>query len=163
MAAGVADAVAAGMIDEASSVELVLIVAVWVDPDARDDDLVFANNREATAGALALGRAGLPAAADVVDPARRRRGTRTSGRPDERSSTTRGPGRSSPSNGCRRPTPTPSPGGDWAAVRALFEPDAAVHIDTRTREPFTLEGPDALVDVHRAGHRAASRSSSSPS
>ena len=27
-----------------------------------------------------------------------------------------------------------------------FEPDAVVHIDTRTREPFTLEGPDALVD-----------------
>lgn len=36
------------------------------DPKARYADLVFANNREATAGALALGRAGLPAAADVI-------------------------------------------------------------------------------------------------
>ena len=34
---------------------------------------------------------------------------------------------------------------------ALFEPDAVVHIDTRTREPFTLEGPDALVEfIERA-------------
>jgi ketosteroid isomerase-like protein len=35
---------------------------------------------------------------------------------------------------------------DWDAVRRLFEPDAAVHIDTRTREPFTLDGPAALVE-----------------
>ena len=35
---------------------------------------------------------------------------------------------------------------DWPAVRGQFEPDAVVHIDTRTREPFVLEGPDALVD-----------------
>jgi 5,6,7,8-tetrahydromethanopterin hydro-lyase len=67
VAAGVADAVAAGTIDEAAADdELVLIAAVWVDPAARDADLVFANNREATAGALALGRAGLPRAADVI-------------------------------------------------------------------------------------------------
>jgi hypothetical protein len=33
----------------------------------------------------------------------------------------------------------------WDEVRALFEPDAVVHIDTRTRAPFSLEGPDALV------------------
>ena len=35
---------------------------------------------------------------------------------------------------------------DWPAVRALFEPDAVVHIDTRTRDPFSLDGPDALVE-----------------
>ena len=35
---------------------------------------------------------------------------------------------------------------DWADVRALFEPDAAVHIDTRSRPAFTLEGPDAVVE-----------------
>jgi 5,6,7,8-tetrahydromethanopterin hydro-lyase len=63
----VADAVAAGTIDETRAGELALIAAVWVNPDARDEDLVFANNREATAGALALGRAGLPTAADVID------------------------------------------------------------------------------------------------
>ena len=35
---------------------------------------------------------------------------------------------------------------DWVAVRVLFEPDATIDIDTRTRPPFTLDGPDALVD-----------------
>ena len=34
----------------------------------------------------------------------------------------------------------------WDSVRVLFEPDAVVHIDTRTREPFDLEGPEALVE-----------------
>jgi 5,6,7,8-tetrahydromethanopterin hydro-lyase len=66
VAAGVADAVAAGTIDEAAVGELVLIAAVWVDSNAQDADLVFANNREATAGALAMGRAGGPDVGDVV-------------------------------------------------------------------------------------------------
>ena len=34
---------------------------------------------------------------------------------------------------------------DWPAVNELFEPDAVVHIDTRTRDPFSLDGPGALV------------------
>ena len=34
---------------------------------------------------------------------------------------------------------------DWPAVVALFEPGATVHIDTRTRDPFTLEGPEAVA------------------
>ena len=66
VAAGVADAVAAGTIDATVASAVVIIAAVWVDPKARDADLVFANNRKATAGALALGRAGLPAVADVL-------------------------------------------------------------------------------------------------
>jgi 5,6,7,8-tetrahydromethanopterin hydro-lyase len=66
VAAGVADAVASGAIDVALAPALVIIAAVWVDPKARDDDLVFANNREATASALAAGQAGLPSLADVV-------------------------------------------------------------------------------------------------
>jgi hypothetical protein len=33
----------------------------------------------------------------------------------------------------------------WADVVDLFEPEAAVHIDTRTREPFTLEGAAAVA------------------
>ena len=33
----------------------------------------------------------------------------------------------------------------WEEVAALFEPDATVHIDTRTREPFTIEGAVALA------------------
>jgi len=66
VAAGVADAVAVGTVDAAAAASLVIIAAVWVDPQARDADLVFANNREATAGALALGQGGLPLVADVV-------------------------------------------------------------------------------------------------
>jgi hypothetical protein len=39
----------------------------------------------------------------------------------------------------------------WDEVRVLFEPDAVVHIDTRTREPFSIDGPDALVEfIERA-------------
>jgi len=33
----------------------------------------------------------------------------------------------------------------WDDVVALFEPTATVHIDTRTREPFTLDGPTAVA------------------
>lgn len=66
VAAGVADAVADGTIDVDAVNALVCIAAVWVDPAARDADLVFANNREAMAGALALGRAGLPSVTAVV-------------------------------------------------------------------------------------------------
>jgi 5,6,7,8-tetrahydromethanopterin hydro-lyase len=66
VAAGVADAVAADTIPAADAAALVLIAAVWVDPAATDPDLVFENNRAATAGALTIGRAGLPDAADVA-------------------------------------------------------------------------------------------------
>jgi 5,6,7,8-tetrahydromethanopterin hydro-lyase len=64
--------VAAGVIDaiESDTVtlpgDLVLIAAVWVDPKARDEAAVFANNREATYAALTLGIAGLPAEDDVL-------------------------------------------------------------------------------------------------
>ena len=34
----------------------------------------------------------------------------------------------------------------WDSVRVLFDRGAVVHIDTRTREPFDLEGPEALVE-----------------
>ncbi len=33
----------------------------------------------------------------------------------------------------------------WPEVAALFEPDAVVHLDTRSRAPFDLDGPEALV------------------
>ena len=33
----------------------------------------------------------------------------------------------------------------WDEVRALFEPDAVVHITTHTRDPFTLDGPDQVA------------------
>jgi len=57
VAGGVADAVADGVIAPADVDALVLIAAVWVNPAARDANLVYANNRAAT-------RAALQAAAD---------------------------------------------------------------------------------------------------
>jgi 5,6,7,8-tetrahydromethanopterin hydro-lyase len=58
--------VAVGVIPEADAAELLLIAAVWVNPDARDADAVYANNRRATADALANGAAGRPSVADVL-------------------------------------------------------------------------------------------------
>lgn len=71
VAGGVADAVAAGDIDGTIVDGLVLIAAVWVDPAADDDELVYANNRAATAGALAAGRAGAPTVSQVAAEADR--------------------------------------------------------------------------------------------
>lgn len=61
VAAGVLDAVRAGVVREESVDDLVLLAAVWVDPAAIDAGAVFRNNREATAVALAAGRDRLPA------------------------------------------------------------------------------------------------------
>jgi 5,6,7,8-tetrahydromethanopterin hydro-lyase len=66
VAAGVADAVAAGVVPASEANGLLLIAAVWVNPEANDADTVCANNRRATAGALANGAAGRPSIADVL-------------------------------------------------------------------------------------------------
>jgi 5,6,7,8-tetrahydromethanopterin hydro-lyase len=66
VAAGVADSVNAEVLSEEEADQLVLIAAVWVDPEADDAGAVFANNREATRGAVIIGRAGLPAARDTA-------------------------------------------------------------------------------------------------
>jgi 5,6,7,8-tetrahydromethanopterin hydro-lyase len=66
VAAGVADAVAAGILPETEATDLLLIAAVWVNPDARVADDVFANNRRAATEALANGAARRPAVTDVV-------------------------------------------------------------------------------------------------
>ncbi len=66
VAGGVADAVAAGSVPRALADDLLLIAAVWVDPAADDADQVYANNRAATAQALAAGAAGLPTVDDVL-------------------------------------------------------------------------------------------------
>lgn len=66
VAAGVADAVAEGVIPREEVADLALIAAVWVDPEAGDEDRVFANNREATLAALRNGRAGAPSVDDVL-------------------------------------------------------------------------------------------------
>ena len=66
VASGVMDAVAAGDVAPSQVDGLALIAAVWVDPEARDADAVYRNNREATARALAAGRRRAPALADVL-------------------------------------------------------------------------------------------------
>jgi 5,6,7,8-tetrahydromethanopterin hydro-lyase len=73
VAAGVADAVADGTLAPDDLEGLVVIAAVWVNPDAeeRHTDLVYANNRAATVEALRAGRAGLPDVRTVLEAARR--------------------------------------------------------------------------------------------
>lgn len=66
VAGGVADALADGIIDPRSAADLVLIVAVWVNPAAHDEQSVYANNRLATRTALAAGAAGRPAVEEVL-------------------------------------------------------------------------------------------------
>jgi 5,6,7,8-tetrahydromethanopterin hydro-lyase len=66
VAAGVCDAVAAGVIDAAGCDDLVLIAAVWVNPEAANAELVYLNNRTATLAALQAGAAGLPQLSQVL-------------------------------------------------------------------------------------------------
>ena len=67
VAAGVTDAVRKGVIDGNDVDDLVLIVAVWVNPSADDEEVVFANNAEATLAALTNGRDRLPTLRAVLD------------------------------------------------------------------------------------------------
>jgi 5,6,7,8-tetrahydromethanopterin hydro-lyase len=60
VAAGVMEAVAEGVVAAADATELLLIAAVWVNPDATSEALVFENNKEATLGALRAGKDGRP-------------------------------------------------------------------------------------------------------
>ena len=60
VARGVRDAVRNGSIDRALADELLLIVAVWVNPSAADAAAVFANNAHATLDALTAGAHGEP-------------------------------------------------------------------------------------------------------
>ncbi len=66
VAAGVMDAVAEGTIPEGEAAALLLIAAVWVNPRAADERLVFENNKEATRGALRAGRQGRPSVAEAL-------------------------------------------------------------------------------------------------
>jgi len=66
VAAGVADAVACDVIDAADCDGLLVIAAVWVNPEAADSELVYANNRAATLAALRAGSLGQPAVADAL-------------------------------------------------------------------------------------------------
>ncbi|HEY1346754.1 MAG TPA: formaldehyde-activating enzyme [Streptosporangiaceae bacterium] len=66
VAGGVADAVSEGIISEADADQSLVIAAVWVNPAARDADLVYANNRTATREALRAGAEGTPHVAEVL-------------------------------------------------------------------------------------------------
>lgn len=66
VAGGVADAVAEGIIAGLDLDDLVLIAAVWVNPSARDADLVYANNRAATKAALHAAARSLPKLPDIL-------------------------------------------------------------------------------------------------
>lgn len=71
VAAGVADAVAAGAISEKTLDDACIIVAVWVNPAADDDEAVYKNNREATKNALINGAEGLPKTQQVMEAAKK--------------------------------------------------------------------------------------------
>jgi 5,6,7,8-tetrahydromethanopterin hydro-lyase len=71
VAGGVADAVADGIVAVAAAAQSVLIAAVWVNPAARDADLVYTNNRAATKGALLAAVSSQPDL-DAVEQARHR-------------------------------------------------------------------------------------------
>ncbi len=62
VAAGVIDALRADIV----APDELLIAAVWVNPDADDEEAVFANNRDATRAALQAGHDGRPTVGDVL-------------------------------------------------------------------------------------------------
>jgi 5,6,7,8-tetrahydromethanopterin hydro-lyase len=66
VASGVLRAVAEGIIPQGDVDDLVLICALWINPQASDADTVYANNAEATYLALRNGSKGLPAIGDLL-------------------------------------------------------------------------------------------------
>jgi 5,6,7,8-tetrahydromethanopterin hydro-lyase len=66
VARGVTEAVRAGSVPSGDVDDLVLIAAVWVDPEADDEEAVYEHNAEATRLALEAGARGLPRLEDVV-------------------------------------------------------------------------------------------------
>lgn len=66
VAAGVMAAVAEDTVTEAEASGLLLVVAVWVNPEAVDEDAVFSNNKSATLDALRAGRQGRPEVAEAL-------------------------------------------------------------------------------------------------
>lgn len=66
IARGVTEAVRAGIVSSGDLDDLLLIAAVWVDPNADDEDAVYENNAEATQVALQAGARGLPRLEDVL-------------------------------------------------------------------------------------------------
>jgi 5,6,7,8-tetrahydromethanopterin hydro-lyase len=67
VAAGVTSAVREGVVRAEDVDDLVLVVAVWVNPEADNEELVYANNAEAVLAALTAGRDNLPSIRTVLD------------------------------------------------------------------------------------------------
>jgi 5,6,7,8-tetrahydromethanopterin hydro-lyase len=53
IAQGVLDAIAEGLLDAQEAADVILLVAVWVDPEAHDETAVRSANREAARAAIA--------------------------------------------------------------------------------------------------------------
>lgn len=66
VASGVAAAVAEGLIPSDEVHDLLLIAAVWVNPEAESEEEVFANNRDSARGAIEAAVNRLPAVEDVL-------------------------------------------------------------------------------------------------
>jgi 5,6,7,8-tetrahydromethanopterin hydro-lyase len=66
VARGVTESVRAGTVQSGNVEGLLLIAAVWVDPQADDEDAVYEHNAEATRLALEAGARGLPRLEDVL-------------------------------------------------------------------------------------------------
>jgi 5,6,7,8-tetrahydromethanopterin hydro-lyase len=66
VAAGVVAALQKGIVSETDADDLLLIAAVWVNPDAGDGSTVYANNEAATLAALTAGRDGTPTVAEIL-------------------------------------------------------------------------------------------------
>jgi len=66
IAAGVADALADGVISREQADSHVIIAAVWVNPGADDAEAVFVNNRHSVRTALENGALSLPNTDDVI-------------------------------------------------------------------------------------------------
>jgi 5,6,7,8-tetrahydromethanopterin hydro-lyase len=66
VAGGVADAVADGILELHDVATKVIIAAVWVNPAARDAQLVYENNRTATRRALEAGRNNTPSREEIL-------------------------------------------------------------------------------------------------
>ena len=67
VAAGVMNAHRKGVLIADDADDLVLVAAVWVNPDADDEDAVYTNNAGATLAALTAGRDDLPSVRTVLD------------------------------------------------------------------------------------------------
>jgi 5,6,7,8-tetrahydromethanopterin hydro-lyase len=67
IAAGVTNALRKGVVRAEDVDDLVLVVAVWVNPEVDDEEAVYANNAEAVLSALTSGRDDLPSVRTVLD------------------------------------------------------------------------------------------------